>query len=247
MSIDNEYDLVGMKRVGRVVALALEAMREAVREGVTTLELDGVAAGVLARHGARSAPQKDYDFPGTACISVNDEAVHGIPGERTLRPGDLVTLDLVAELDGYYADAAVTVGVPPVAPRARALIECAEAAFWRALREVRAGAPLARVGGAVESEVERRGFRVMRELCGHGVGRGIHEEPQVLNFYDRFERTRLSEGLVIALEPIVSAGSGRTRSGDDRWTILSADGSLSAHFEHTLMVTRERPVLLTAV
>lgn len=246
MSIESEKDLEGMKRAGRVVALALKAMREAVREGVTTAELDAVAAGVLARHGARSAPKSVYGFPGTACISVNDEAVHGVPGPRALRKGDVVTLDVTAELDGYFADSAVTVGVPPVAPVARALLECAEAAFWRALKAVRAGQPLARVGGAVESEVERRGFHVLRELCGHGIGRGIHEPPEVVNFYDRFDRTRLTEGLVIALEPIVAVSTERTRTAADRWTVLSADGSLTAHFEHTLVVTRDRPVLLTA-
>ncbi len=205
-----------------------------------------MAAGVLERHGAHSAPRGVYGFPATACISVNDEAVHGVPGPRELRKGDIVTLDVTAELDGYFADAAVTVGVPPVAPETKALLECAEAAFWRGIRAVRTGAPLSRVGGAVESEVRRRGFRVLRGLCGHGIGRAIHEPPEVPNFFDRSDHTRLTEGLVIALEPIVAVGTEKTRTAADRWTILSADGSLTAYFEHTLVVTRQHPLLVTA-
>ena len=246
MSIDSERDVEALKRVGRVVALALRAMREGVREGVTTGELDEIGAGVLAEHGARSAPQMIYDFPRATCISVNDEAVHGVPGPRALRPGDLATLDVTAELDGYFADAAITVGVPPVAPLGRRLMECAQAALEKAIRSARAGAPLSAIGGAVETEVRRRGFKVLRELCGHGIGRSIHEEPSVLNYFDWRSRQRLSEGLVITIEPLISATSERTRTAADRWTILSGDGSISAHFEHTLIITRNRPLILTA-
>ena len=246
MSIESEEELAALKRAGRVVALALKAMREAVQEGVTTAELDAVAARVLGEHGARSAPQLAYGFPATACISVNDEAVHGIPSHRKLERGDLVTLDVTVELDGYYADAAVTVGVPPISDEARRLIECAEAAFRCAARVARAGARLASVGGAVEAEVKRRGFKVLRDLCGHGIGRNIHEEPSVANHYQPCERTRLTPGLVIALEPIVSAGTHRTRTAPDGWTLASDDGSLTAHYEHTLVITRGHPLLLTA-
>lgn len=246
MSIDSEEELQGMRRAGRVVALALKAMREAVREGITTGELDAVAERVLHAEGARSAPRLVYDFPGSTCISVNDEAVHGVPGSRALVKGDLVTLDVTVELDGYFADAAVTVGVPPVPPLAQRLIDCAEAAFRHAARAVRAGERLAVVGGRVEAEVERHGFKVLRDLCGHGIGRSIHESPSVANFYDPRERTRLTEGLVIALEPIVSAGTRRTRTADDGWTLTSVDGSLTAHHEHTLVVTKGSPIVLTA-
>lgn len=246
MSIDDDGDLIGLRRAGRVVAEALAAMREAVQAGITTAELDGVAADVLRRHGARSAPNLVYNFPGCACISVNDEAVHGVPGPRRLEAGDLVTLDVTVELDGYFADAAETVAVPPAPEIAMRLIECARAAFESAARAVRSGERLAMVGGRVETEVERRGFRVMRELCGHGIGRDIHESPSVANFYDPSDRTRLTEGLVIALEPIVSAGATRTRTAADGWTLVSVDGSLTAHHEHTLVVTRGRPIILTA-
>ena len=235
-----------MRRAGRVVAAAIRAMRDALREGITTEELDGVAERVLRASGARSAPRLVYDFPGTTCISVNDEAVHGVPGARRLEKGDLVTLDVTVELEGYYADAAVTVGVPPVPELGQRLIACAEAAFRHAARAVRAGERLAVIGGKVEAEVERHGFTVLRDLCGHGIGRSIHESPSVANFYDPRERTRLNEGLVIALEPIISAGAQRTRTAADGWTLTSADGSLTAHYEHTLVVTRGAPILLTA-
>jgi methionyl aminopeptidase len=246
LSIGSEEELAGLQRAGRVVALALQAMRDALRPGITTAELDDVAARVLGEHGARSAPGMTYDFPGTACISVNDEAVHGVPGPRRIVGGDVVTLDVTVELDGYYADAAVTVGVPPIADAARRLITCAESAFWRAAEAARAGERLAVLGGRVEAEVERHGFKVMRGLCGHGIGRSIHEEPEVCNYYDPQQRARLNAGLVIALEPIVSAGSRHIRTAADGWTIASADGSLTAHYEHTLVVTRGRPLVLTA-
>ncbi|MDB4948409.1 MAG: methionine aminopeptidase [Gemmatimonadetes bacterium] len=246
MSIETEEELLGMQRAGRAVAEALKAMRQAVRAGVTTAELDEVCERVLRRHGARGAPRLVYGFPGTACISVNDETVHGVPGERVLVDGDLVTLDVTAELDGYFADAAVTVPVGPPSPLARRLAECAEAAFHKGLGAVRADAPLSSVGAEVEREVRRRGFRVVRDLCGHGIGRTIHEPPQVPNFYDRGTRGRMTPGLVFALEPIVSAGSPKTRTDADRWTIRTADGSLTAHYEHTVVVTRGEALILTA-
>lgn len=246
MSIESERDLQGLKSAGRVVALVIQAMRDAVREGISTAELDEIAARVLHEHGARSAPRAVYNFPGTTCISVNDEAVHGVPGSRQLQKGDLVTLDVTVELDGYYADAAVTVGVPPVSNAAQRLLECVESAFWHAAKAARAGERLAVIGGKVEAEVERHGFKVLRDLCGHGIGRGIHESPSVCNYYDPREKTRLTEGLVIALEPIISRSSQRTRTAVDGWTLTSADGSLTAHHEHTLVITRGQPILLTA-
>lgn len=246
MSIESEKDLEGLKRAGRVVAQALRAMRDAVRPGVSTAELDDIAARVLRRTGAQSAPNLVYDFPGTTCISVNDEAVHGVPGSRRLEQGDLVTLDVTVELEGYYADAAVTVGVPPISDTAQRLLESVETAFWRAAHAARAGERLAVIGGKIEAEVERRGFKVLRELCGHGIGRSIHESPSVSNYFDPRVKTRLTEGLVIALEPIISENARHTRTADDRWTLASADGSLTAHYEHTMVITKRQPILLTA-
>ena len=246
MSIETDTDFTGMRRVGRVVAATLARVRGEVRAGITTADLDDIALETLTAHGARSAPQLDYGFPGTICISVNDEAVHGIPGPRVLAGGDLVTIDVTAELDGYYADAAVTVAVQPVPPRVERLREAAEAAFWKALKLAVPGAPLWRVGAQVEAEVRRRGFRVIRDLAGHGIGRRIHEEPSVPNYRDPDARGRLTDGLVIALEPIVSMSSGRSRLLADGWTVASADGGMTAHFEHTIIVRPREPVVLTA-
>jgi methionyl aminopeptidase len=219
VSIETDQELKALQRVGRVVAMTLDAMRRGVKAGVTTGELDDIAATVLASAGARSAPQIVYDFPGVTCISVNDEVVHGIPGSRALEPGDLVTLDVTAELEGYYADAAITVAVEPASSLGLRLAACAKAALGRAMEVARAGAKLSAVGAAIEREAGRQGFRVFRELCGHGIGRTIHEEPSVLNHYDPRVATRLTEGLVITIEPIITTGSGRTSVARDQWTV----------------------------
>jgi methionyl aminopeptidase len=245
VSIESDDDLEGLRRAGRVAALTLSAMREHVAPGVSTAELDDIAACLLHAEGARSAPRLVYDFPGTTCISVNDEIVHGIPGSRRLVAGDIVTLDVTIELGGYYADTALTVPVPPASGSAILLIEAAEAAFHRALGVTRAGAALSAVGAAVEDEVNRRGFRVFRELCGHGIGRTIHEDPEVLNYRHPGVHRRLNEGLVITIEPLVSAGSSRIRTDPDGWTVRSRDGALASHHEHTLVVRNGEPEILT--
>jgi methionyl aminopeptidase len=246
VSIEHEGELRALWRVGRVVARTLALLRARLQPGVTTQELDAQAADFLAAQGARSAPQLAYQFPGATCISVNDAAVHGIPDGRVLRNGDLVTLDVTAELDGFYADAAITLPVGTATPRARALCAAAEAAFWKAAAVARAGVPLSALGRVVEAEVRRRGFYVLRELCGHGIGRAIHEEPEVLNYYRPGERRIMNRGLVIALEPIIASGTQMTRLAHDGWTVRSLDGSLTAHFEHTLVITRRRPLVVTA-
>ena len=246
MSIDQEGELKGLRLVGAVVARTIALMRRLVTPGITTGEIDESAAAFMRSEGAQSAPQLAYRFPGATCISVNDEAVHGIPGKRVLRAGDLITLDVTAELDGFYADAAITMPVGPASARALDLCAAAESAFWKAAEVAQAGRPLSLVGRAVETEVKSRGFRVMRELCGHGIGRAIHERPEVLNYYDPSNRVMLQRGLVIALEPIIASGIPRVRLLSDGWTVCSADGSLTAHFEHTIVITRHRPLILTA-
>src|SRR3954470_21408802 len=184
VSVRDAVELEAMRKAGRVVADALRAMRRAVRPGVTTAELDAVAAGVFPRAGARSAPQLDYDFPGVTCISVNDEAVHGIPGPRRLRDGDLVKLDVTVEKDGYMADAAITVPVGRVTEERRRLVAAARGAFEKAMEVAVAGNRVRDIGRAVEGEVKSRGFQVVRDLSGHGIGRTIHEAPSVPNHYD---------------------------------------------------------------
>ena len=235
-----------MEKVSAVVRRTLEALAAAVRPGVTTADLDAIASDVVVAHGARSAPALVYGFPGTVLISVNDEVVHGIPGPRRLRRGDLVSLDVTIEKDGYIADAARSVVVEEGEAPAARLVACAEAAFDAALDVARAGTPVNEIGRAVEQEVRRWGFAIVRGLTGHGVGRAIHEPPTVANEYNPRQRDILTEGLVLTIEPMISAGSGRTVQSGDGWTIRTRDGSLASHHEHTLVITRDRPVVLTA-
>ena len=247
MQIETEEDLAGMKAVGAVVRDSLAAMRAAVAPGVTTAELDQVAANVMKQAGARSAPKLVYDFPGITCISVNDEIVHGIPrAERRLVEGDLVKLDVTMELNGYMADACVTVGVGRIREESRRLIECAQSAFKKGLRSIRHGTRVVDVGRVVEDELTAQGFSVVRPLQGHGIGRTIHEEPMMPNWPDPQAGGWLTDGLVITLEPIIAAGSGEMVEDDDGWTVRTRDGSLAAHHEHTLVVTKGAALLLTA-
>ena len=246
MSIESDTDWRGLRAVGRVVRLTLDDLEQHARPGVSTGELDHVAARVFAAHGARSAPSLVYGFPGTVLISVNDEVVHGIPGARRLEHGDVVKLDVTAEKEGYMADAARTIVLEGEQEIARRLRACVRGAFMSALKVARAGRLVSEIGRAVEAEVDRYGFSVIRGLGGHGIGHTIHEAPSIPNYHDARQRDRLTEGLVVAIEPIISAGSGRVVEDPDGWTIKTKDGSLAAHHEHTVVITRGRPVLLTA-
>jgi methionyl aminopeptidase len=247
VSVETEQELAALRAAGRVVAAAIRAMRRAVRPGVTTAELDAVGAREFARAGARSGPRLDYGFPGVTCISVNDEAVHGIPGPRRLRAGDLVKLDVTAELDGFYADACVSVPVGGGAGAARAatLAKTARLALDSGLGVARAGAPMNANGAAVSRTVAARGHAVCAELSGHGIGRRIHEPPTVPNVYVATLDQPLTPGLVMTIEPIVSAGTGEVVETADGWTVRTADRALSAHAEHTIVITSGAPLVLT--
>jgi methionyl aminopeptidase len=245
MSIESRGDWEGLRRVAKIARLSLDALVAQVRPGVTTGELDVTAAQLFATHGARSAPALVYGFPGTALISVNDEIVHGIPGARRIRAGDIVKIDVTVEKDGYVADAARSVVVEPASATAYRLAACAVAAFMKALAVARAGVRVNEIGRAVEREVRRRGFSVVEGLSGHGVGRTIHEEPSVPNRYDPWQPDVLTEGLVLTIEPMISTGSARIVQDADGWTLRTADGGLSAHHEHTLVITRGAPIVLT--
>jgi len=239
-------DLRALRRLGRIVAGTLAELSRRARPGMTTADVDAMGADLLAPLGVRSAPRLVYGFPGTVIVSVNDEAVHAVPGDRILRPGDLVTLDITAERDGFVVDAAVSLVLPPVSPRASELCACSAAALARGIAAARDGVYVRDIGRAIDSEVRRRGFRVIPSLAGHGVGRSIHEEPAVPNFFDPHNDNRVSEGMVLALEPIVSAGSNRIFKGEDGWGLRTTDGSLAAHFEHTILVTKGEAIVLTA-
>ena len=248
MSINSPEQFEKLRACGMIVGKALRAMAAEVRAGVMTAELCEIGSRVLAENGARSSPPMVYGFPGDVCISVDDEVVHGIPGDRVIRPGDLVKLDLTAEKDGYHTDSAVSIEVLPAKPNAKAreLAQCAERAFRQALSAARIGNRTKDIGRSVEREVRRRGFQVVKELGGHGIGRTIHEPPAVPNYPDFSAQHKLTEGLVITIEPIIAVGSGNITLDKDGWTYRTADGSLSAHYEHTIVITRGEPVLLTA-
>ncbi len=247
MSIETQEELEALRRAGRVVAETIAEARRRLCPGMTTAELDGIGEEVFARHGARSAPRDTYDFPGCLCLSVNDEAVHGIPGDRVLRAGDLVKVDVTAELDGYIADACESMPVGAVDRRTGRLRAAADAALRRGMAAATAGARIRDVGAAVERVVEARGFSVLRDLQGHGVGRAIHEPPEVPSWGAPWATERLTEGLVMTIEPIIGAG-GRdvVEDPDDGWTIRTRDGARSAHAEHTIVITSGRPLVLTA-
>lgn len=247
MSIESQKDLVGLKRIGRIVGLTLREMAGQVQPGMTTAELDAIGEATLARYGARPAPRLVYGFPGATCISLNDEAAHGIPGKRVIRPGDLVNIDVSAELDGYFADTATTVPVPPISPLNGELCRCAQKALGQGIAAARAGRPINAIGRAAERVARRCGFTMIRDLPGHGVGRHIHEDPTVPGFYDPHARQRLTEGLVITVEPFLSTGAQRVTAEPDGWTLKTPDGSLNVQYEHTIVVGRGRPLLVTAV
>jgi methionyl aminopeptidase len=246
MSINGSHDVEGLKCIGAIVAAARDAMAARVAPGVTTAQLDEIGKEILDKHGARSAPQLAYGFPGTTCISVNDHIAHGIPSAaRVLREGDLVNIDVSAELDGYWADTGASFPVGTVAARSSALLEATRLALEDGMRQARAGEPLRNIGRAVERRAKQCGFRVVRNLCGHGVGRHIHEEPQVPNTFHPRDRTLLHEGLVITIEPFLTTGASTAIESDDGWTLRTPDGSVGAQFEHTMIITQGRPIVVT--
>jgi methionyl aminopeptidase len=247
MTIDGEDDVQGLMAAGAAVAEARDTVLAAVAPGVTTGELDTLAREVLDRHGARSAPKLAYRFPGTICVSVNDRIAHGIPSAtHALRSGDLVNVDVSAELDGYWADTGASAPVGTVDQEALRLLEATRLANRDAMKVARAGRPLRHIGRAVERRARKHGFRVVADLCGHGVGRHIHEEPSVPNVEQRRDDTVLWEGLVIAIEPFLSPTATSTWTDGDGWSLRTNDGSRGAQFEHTIVVTNGAPLVVTA-
>lgn len=247
MSIESSADWDGLRAVSRVAQHTLAQLVNAVKPGITTGDLDQMAAAYFRSCGAQSAPATVYGFPGSVLISVNDEVVHGVPGRRVLTVGDLVSLDVTVELGGYVADAARSLVIEPSSVTARRLVACAKRAFDAALPVARAGIRVNEIGRAVECQVRRCGFAVVKGLAGHGVGRTIHEPPSVPNEWDRRQTDVLTEGLVITIEPMVAVGSGHAVEEQDGWTIRTKDRSLAAHYEDTVVITRGRPIVLTDV
>jgi methionyl aminopeptidase len=251
ITLKTSQETAKMREAGRIVAEMLAATRAAVRPGVTTGELDRIAADILKRHGATSN-FKGYGvpvlppFPGVICTSVNEQVVHGIPGKRRLKEGEILSIDAGAIVEGWHADAAVTVPVGEVSAQAAQLMAVTEEALQRAIAAAVVGKRLGDIGAAVQRFVEGQGFSVVRNYVGHGIGRAMHEEPQVPNYGAPERGLQIKEGLCIAIEPMVNVGRPETKTLPDQWTVVTADGSLSAHFEHTLWCTVAGPVVLTA-
>jgi methionyl aminopeptidase len=241
----DEIDTIG--RAGAIIADLYRAMPEQVRAGRTTLELDRFAEEFIRSHdGALPAFKGLYGFPATLCISVNHEVVHGIPStRRKLADGDVVSVDCGVKLNGFYADAAVTLPVGELAPEAARLLEVTREALHQGISEARVGSRLGDVGAAIQEVAERAGYGIVRELVGHGVGREPHEEPQIPNYGKRGRGLKLVEGMVLAIEPMLNLGTADVRTLPDRWTVVTADRKLSAHFEHTVAVTADGPRILT--
>lgn len=247
MSIQNEMDLICLKRVGKIVAEAREAMLHAVKPGVSTKELDNIGKEVLAKYGANSAPRREYEFPGYTCISVNHVVAHGIPDGYRLKEGDLINIDVSAELDGYYADTGASIVVGEGDDRKQALCKCAEQSLYKALASAKAGSKLSQIGRIVQNEARRNGFTVVKNLTGHGIGKSLHEEPtHILNYFDKWDKRLLTDGLVIAVETFISTGTEYVDDGKDGWALITPDKSLVAQYEHTVVVTNGQPIILTA-
>ena len=234
-----------LRVAGQLVASVLEALESAVAPGVTTLDLDRLAERLIREGGAEPAFLGYRGFPASLCASVNDEVIHGIPSSRALKVGDIVSLDIGAKLDGYYGDSAVTVPVGPVAASAADLLRVTRESLGKAIAQVRAGGRLSDIGHAVQSWVEAHGYSVVREFVGHGIGERLHEEPNVPNYGLPGRGPKLAEGMVLAIEPMVAAGRADVKVLGDRWTAVTKDGSLAAHFEHTVVVTAGEPLVLT--
>ena len=236
-----------MRRSGHIVRQVLNAVKGLVKPGVSTMDLERAAEEKIRDLGAKPAFKGYYDYPCVLCTSVNNEIIHGIPSEkRVLKTGDIVSIDCGVVLDGYYGDAAITVPVgDALAPELKKLLDVTEQSLKKAIQEVRLGKTVGDVGAAVQEHVEANGFSIVRDFVGHGIGTRLHEDPQVPNFGVRGHGTRLREGMVLAIEPMVNVGKPGARVLDDKWTAVTEDGSYSAHFEHTVAVTRNGPLVLT--
>jgi methionyl aminopeptidase len=243
----SQAEIDKMRRSGHIVRQVLEELRTMVKPAVTTMDLEKTAERRIKEFGAKPAFKGYYDYPCVLCTSVNEEIVHGIPSaKRILKDGDIVSIDCGVVLDGYYGDAAITVAVgDSVSPERKKLMEVTEQSLYKGIEQAKIGNSISDIGAAVQAYVEANGFSVVREFVGHGIGTKLHEEPQVPNFRSRGADTRLREGMVLAIEPMVNSGRPEARVLDDRWTAVTADGSSSAHFEHCVAVTKNGPLILT--
>lgn len=247
IELKSAREIEEMKWAGAIAAEALRLVARAVRPGISTQELDAIAKRFIIKSGAEPSFLGYHGYPASICASVNDEVVHGIPGDRVLIEGDIVSIDLGAKHKGFHGDCAITIGVGEVSPEARRLIEATEKSFYAGMDAFREGNRLIDISEAVQKTAESEGFSVVRELVGHGIGRNLHEEPNVPNFVGRSRGPRLQAGMVLAVEPMINSGAKETYTRADGWTVCTKDGKLSAHFENTVALTENGPIILTAV
>jgi methionyl aminopeptidase len=243
--LKSQQEIEKMERAGRIVAEVLESLRDMVRAGVTTKELEGVADDQIRARGGIPAFKGYRGYPSSICTSVNEQVVHGIPSSRRLREGDIISIDLGVYLEGFYGDAAITIPVGTVDNETAELVRVTEEALYLGIRNAVEGNRLHDISAAIQRNVERSGFSVVRLFVGHGIGRELHEEPQIPNYGIRGQGPRLKSGMTLAIEPMVNAGSHEVRILDDGWTAVTVDGKKSAHFEHTVVVTPDEPIILT--
>ncbi|MBO5447746.1 MAG: type I methionyl aminopeptidase [Ruminococcus sp.] len=243
--IKSNKEIEKMRKAGKITAGALLAAGEAVKPGITTHELDKIIHRYYTSHGAKPGFLGYGGFPGAACISVNDEVIHGIPGPRKLMEGDIVSVDTGAYIDGYYGDSTMTFAVGKISPEAEALMKSTEESLYLAIDMIKPGVRLGDIGAAIQKYNEDNGYSVVRQFVGHGVGRDLHEDPEVPNFGKTGHGIRLQPGMVIAIEPMINAGTEDVMTMSNHWTVKTKDGKLSAHFEHTIAVTQDGCVILT--
>lgn len=246
MTIGSEEELEKLKAAGRIVARTLAAMGKALEPGITTRELDQLGRKMLEEAGARSAPELTYDFPGATCISIGPDVAHGIPDDRKVAAGDLINIDVSAEVDGFFADTGASFAVPPTAPKVERLCRDGRRALWSGIRAVRAGGELAAVGRSIQQFADRNGYTLVRNLASHGVGAALHEEPtEIATWHDKSERRRIHDGLVFTIEPFLSLGADWVEETGDGWTLRPPAGQPTVQYEHTLVATPRGPVVVT--
>ena len=248
MTISNEGELDGLKAIGQIVARTLDAMGQAMEPGMTTAELDQIGRAFLDDFGARSAPEITYGFPGATCISINEQVAHGVPGDRRIAAGDLVNIDVSAEKDGLFADTGASFVVPPASRAARSLCRAGRRALWEGIRAVKPGGRLNEIGARIEHFANRNGYSLVRNLASHGVGSALHEEPrEIPTWYVAHDERRINDGLVFTIEPFLSTSADWVEDSGDGWTLVAPSGTLTVQYEHTLVATRNGPLVLTTV
>lgn len=246
MTVGSEDDIKGLKEIGKIVALTISEMKRQTRVGMTTKELDDIGGRLLRSYGAVSAPKATYDFPGHTCISINQEVAHGIPGDRKIQEGDLINIDVSAELGGYYADAGHSFQMPLYNPSLTRLCQHTHDTMMKVISSLKHGVKLNEIGRIIQREARKSGYKVIMNLCSHGIGKSLHETPDdILPFYNKDDKRILKEGMVITVEPFLSTGAEFVVESSDGWTLRVPDDSFCAQHEHTIIITRDQPIITT--